>query len=81
MDGSGLAAAHLNRWREGGMQFGVCNFFCASYAFRGGTNLHVHTLSLNLHTVPNPKRVLKTELGTQNFLPAEMTSNPAGALC
>ncbi len=48
-------------------------FFCASYAFRDGQNLHVHTLSLNLHTVPNPKRVLKTELGTQNFLPAEMT--------
>ena len=35
--------------------------------------MHVHTLSLNLHTVPNPKRVLKTELGTQNFLPPEMT--------
>jgi hypothetical protein len=27
----------------------------------------------NLHTVPNPKRVLKTELGTQKFLPPEMT--------
>ncbi len=54
------------------MQFGVRKKNCASYAFRGGTNLHVHTLSLHLHTVPNSKRVLKTELGTQNFLPAEM---------
>ncbi len=34
----------------------------------------IHTLSLNLHTVPNPKRVLKTELGsTQHFLPPDMT--------
>jgi hypothetical protein len=48
-------------------------FFLSGYAFRDGQILHVHTLSLNLHTVPNPKRVLKTELGTQNFLPPEMT--------
>ena len=35
------------------MQFGVsyAKFLCASYAFLGGTNLHVHTLSLNLHMV------------------------------
>ena len=38
--------------------------FLSGYAFQDGQNLHVHTLSLNLHTVPNPKRVLKTELGT-----------------
>ena len=48
-------------------------FFLSGYAFRDGQNLHVHTLSLNLHTVPNQKRVLKTELGTQKNLPPEMT--------
>ncbi len=39
----------------------------------GGTNLHVHTLSLNLHTGLGTKRVLKTELGTQKKLHTEMT--------
>ena len=51
---------------------GYAKFFVATYAFRGGTNLHVHTLSLNLHTWLGTKRVLKTELGTQNKLPPDM---------
>ncbi len=55
------------------MQFGVCKKKLSCYAFRDRQNLHVHTLSLNLHTVPNPKSVLKTELGTQKILPPEMT--------
>ena len=43
---------------------GYAKIFVATYAFRGGTNLHVHTLSLNLHTGLGTKKVLKTELGT-----------------
>ena len=73
--GGALEPLQVVRKIDGGK--GVCNlgyaFFLSGYAFRDGQNLHVHTLSLNLHTVPNPKRVIKTELGTQIFLPPDMT--------
>ncbi len=55
---------------------GYANFFVATYAFRGGTNLHVHTLFLNLHTGLGTKRVLKTELGTQKKLLTENIGAP-----
>jgi hypothetical protein len=57
------------------MQFGVCNFFCPAMHFKTD-KVCICILSLtNLHTVSYPKRVLKTELGTHNFLPTEMTLN------
>ena len=68
-----VAGGMKDRWREWGTQFEVCNYFLSGYAFQDEQNLHVHTLSLNLHTRLGTKRVLKTELGTQKILPTEMT--------
>ena len=44
---------------------GVCKISVAGYASRSGTKKWRERICI-------PKKVLKTELGTQNFLPSEM---------
>ena len=57
-----------NSWREGGMHFGVCKISRDGYATRSVTKTWRERVCI-------PKNVLKPELGTQNFLPAEIASN------
>ncbi len=61
-----------NRWREGGMHFGVLKNFVSGYASWDVHNLWRERIRI-------PKKVLKTELGKQNFLPPEMVGKPIEA--
>jgi hypothetical protein len=62
---------------------GVCNLgyaiFCPAMHFKTDKICICILFLTNLHTVPNPKRVPKTELGTHNFLPPEMTRSKSSS--